>query len=48
MWVALEVKGRGVVVITTALLHSTMPEPRFCAGSNPARAVSEICNGENL
>ena len=28
---------RGVVVITTAQLHSTKPELRFCAGSNPAR-----------
>ena len=38
----------GVVVITTAQLHSTKPELRFCAGSNPARGVSEICNGEDL
>ena len=29
---------RGVVVITTAQLHSTKPELRFCAGSNPTRA----------
>ena len=28
-------------------LHSTKPELRFCAGSNPAR-VSEICDGEDL
>ena len=34
----------GVVVITTAELHYTMS----CAGSNPARGVLEICNGENL
>ena len=33
---------RGVVVITTAQLHSTKPELRFCAGSNPARGVTEI------
>ena len=39
---------RGVVVITTAQLHSTKSELRFCAGSNPARGVSEICDGENL
>ena len=38
----------GVVVITTAQLHSTKPEFRFCAGSNPARGVSEICDGEDL
>ena len=25
---------RGVVVMTTAQLHSTKPELRFCAGSN--------------
>ena len=29
---------RGVVVITTAQLHSTKPELRFCTGLNPARA----------
>ena len=28
-----------VVVITTAQLHLTKPELRFCAGSSPARAV---------
>ena len=39
---------RGVVVTTTAQLHSTMSELRFCAGSNPARGVSEICDGEDL
>ena len=39
---------RGVVVITTAQLHSTKPELRFCAGSNPARGVSEIGDGEDL
>ena len=38
----------GVVVTTTAQLHSTKPELRFCAGSNPARGVSEIRDGENL
>ena len=39
---------RGVVVITNAQLHSTKPELRFCAGSNPARGVSEIRDGEDL
>ena len=38
----------GVVVIATAQLHSTKPELRFCAGSNPARGVSEIRDGEDL
>ena len=31
-----------VVVVTTAQLHSTKPELRFCAGSNPARGVLEF------
>ena len=39
---------RGVVVITTAQIHSSKPELRFCAGSNPARGVSEIRDGEDL
>ena len=39
---------RGVMVINTAQLHSTWPKLRFCAGSNPARSVSEIRNGEDL
>ena len=39
---------RGVVVITTAQLHLNKPELRFCAGSNPARGVSEIRDGEDL
>ena len=39
---------RGVVVITTTKLHSTKPELRFCAGSNPARSVSKIHDGEDL
>ena len=37
-----------VVVITAAQLHSTKPQLRFCAGSNPARGVSEICDVEDL
>ena len=39
---------RGVVVITTAQLHSTKLELRFWAGSNPVRGVSEIHDGEDL
>ena len=39
---------RGVVVITTAQLHSTKPELGFCAGSNPAHDVLEILSGEDL
>ena len=38
----------GVVVITTAKLHSTKPESEFCAGLNPARGVSEIRDGGDL
>ena len=38
----------GVLVITTAQLNSTRPGLRFCAGSNSARGVSEIRDGENL
>ena len=36
------------MVISTAQLHSTNPELRFCAGSNSARNVSEIRNWEDL
>ena len=39
---------RGVVVITTAQLHSTKPELRFCAGSSPAHVVLKICDSEDL
>ena len=39
---------RRIVVITTAQLHSSKPELRFCAGSYPARSVSEIQGGEDL
>ena len=38
----------GVVVITTAKLHSTKSKLRFCAGSNPGHGMSEICNGKNI
>ena len=36
------------VVITTAKLHTTKAELSICAGSNPARCVWEICDGEDL
>ena len=39
---------RGVVVITATQFHLTKPELRSCAGSNPTRGVSEICDGENI
>ena len=39
---------RGVVVTTTAKFHSIMSELRLCAGSNPARGVSEIRDDEDL
>ena len=34
--------------VTTAQLHSTKPELRFCTGSNSARSMSEIHDGEDL
>ena len=37
-----------IVVITTAQLNSTKSELSFCAGSNPARGVSEIHDGEDI
>ena len=33
---------------TTAQLHSTKPELRFCADSNPARGGLDIRDGEDL
>ena len=36
------------LVITTAQLHSTKPELRFCTVSNPAHSMLEIGNGEDL
>ena len=36
------------MVITTAQLHSTKSELRFCAGANPAHGLSEIRDGEDL
>ena len=41
-------KYHSVVVITTAQLHPSKPKLRICAGPNPARGVSEICDSENL
>ena len=38
----------GVAVISTAQLHSPKLGPGFCAGSNPARGVSKIRDGEDL
>ena len=38
----------GVVVITPAPLHSAKPELICSTGSNLARSVSDICDGENL
>ena len=36
-----------VVIITTAQLHSSKPEFRLCAGSNPNRGVLDIRDGED-
>ena len=36
------------VVIITAQLPSTTSELRLCIGSNPARGMSKIRNGEDL
>ena len=36
------------MVITAAQLHPTNSKARFCAASNPAGSVSEICDGEDL
>ena len=41
-------RRRGIMFITTAQLYSTKPEFSFCAGSNRARGVLEICDGEDL
>ena len=35
-------------VTTSAQLHSIKPELWLSIGSNPARVVLEICNGDNL
>ena len=39
---------RGVVIITTAQLHSTKLVLGFCTGSNPAHGVLEIRDGKKL
>ena len=44
----LEAHSLGVVVTATAQLHSIKSELRFYGGSNPARGVSEIRDGEDL
>ena len=36
------------MVISTAQIHPTKPELRFCAGSNPTRGATEIHDGEDL
>ena len=36
------------LLITTAQLHLTKPELRFCAGSNPACGMAEIHDGEDF
>ena len=46
--VSKEVATKNLVVITTAQLHLTKPELRFCAASSPAGSVSEIRDGEDL
>ena len=38
----------GVAVITAVHIHSSKPELRLCAGSNPACGVLEIQDGEDL
>ena len=38
---------RRLVVVATAQLHSTKPELKFRTGSNPARDVWEIHDGED-
>ena len=38
----------GVMVITTAKLHSTKLELKFCASSNTARGVLEIRDAEDF
>ena len=38
----------GVVVITSAQIHSTKPKLRSCAGSGSAGGMSEICDSQNL
>ena len=39
---------RNVVVFTAAQLHSTKPELRYWAGSNPPGDMLEIQDGEDL
>ena len=37
-----------LIIITTAQLHSTKSELRFCASVNPANSVLEAYDEENL
>ena len=37
-----------IIVITTARIHSTKLELRFCTGSILSRGVSKIRDGEDL
>ena len=36
------------MIITTVQLHSTKPELKFCAGSNPASGIFKIRDDEDL
>lgn len=38
----------GVVVFTTAQLHSSKPGLRFQAGSNPVHGLLDVCCCENF
>ena len=44
----IKINHLGIAVILTAQLHSSKPELVFYTGSNPARGVSKIRDGENL
>lgn len=39
--------NRCVMDITAIQLHSTMPELRFCVGSNPTRSMTKIYDRKN-
>ena len=47
IYIYIYIYSGGVVVITTAQRHSTKPQLRLCAGSNHARGVLEIRDGED-
>ena len=46
--IKLNQSGHSLVVFTVALFHSAKSETIFCIGSNTARSVLDICDGENL